>query len=168
MYAPRLCRIRVDMLRAVKNKLPRGRYAMMATIYDRLGGVPLRWSQLNGPRWTGMVPFVSHWIGLDRIVFVFGWFGILVLIRFQFRFHRHNSVPSAAWRQVLRSGPLFRPEQKQSLLLFFFLHRPAFWTNSADFSYRFSWLVPARHCLVPPWCFYSSSTSSEARSPRYV
>ena len=45
--APRVVRIRIDLLRAIKNKLPRGRYVVMATLYDRLGGHPLRWSQLQ-------------------------------------------------------------------------------------------------------------------------
>ena len=55
--APRMVRIRVDMLRAVKNKLPRGRYVVMATLYDRLGGHPLRWSKLHGAKWTGSTPY---------------------------------------------------------------------------------------------------------------
>jgi hypothetical protein len=59
--APRVIRIRIDMLRAIKNKLPRGRYVVMATLYDRLGGHPLRWCQLNGIEWTGSTPFpVRH------------------------------------------------------------------------------------------------------------
>jgi hypothetical protein len=46
-HAPRVVRLRFDLLRAVKNKLPRGRYVVMATLYDRLGGHPLRWSRLD-------------------------------------------------------------------------------------------------------------------------
>lgn len=37
--------IQVDYLRAIKNKLPAGKYIMMVTLYDRLGGHPLRWSK---------------------------------------------------------------------------------------------------------------------------
>ena len=37
MHTPRAVRIRVDLLRAVKNKLPVGKYVMLATVYDRLG-----------------------------------------------------------------------------------------------------------------------------------
>ncbi len=45
--APRLIGVSNMLLRAVKNKLPAGRYVMLVTLYDRLGGVPLRWSQLS-------------------------------------------------------------------------------------------------------------------------
>ena len=46
-HTPRLLRIQVDYLRALKNKADKGRYVMMATIYDRIGGRPLRWSKLK-------------------------------------------------------------------------------------------------------------------------
>ena len=36
------------MMRAVKDKLPKGRYVMLLTLYDRLGGRPLLWTQLGG------------------------------------------------------------------------------------------------------------------------
>ncbi len=45
--APRLVCIKNMVLRAVKNKLPSGRYVMLCTLFDRLGGVPLRWSRLK-------------------------------------------------------------------------------------------------------------------------
>jgi hypothetical protein len=45
---PRLVRLRVDCFRALKNKLPAGRYVVMVTLYDRLGGHPLRTMKLTG------------------------------------------------------------------------------------------------------------------------
>jgi hypothetical protein len=43
--APRVTRIKVDCVRAIKNKLPAGNYHVMITLYDRLGGQPMRWSE---------------------------------------------------------------------------------------------------------------------------
>lgn len=51
--APRPIRIRIDLIRAVKNKLSAGRYVMLVTLHDRLGGVPLHFSALKSSRWTG-------------------------------------------------------------------------------------------------------------------
>jgi hypothetical protein len=48
--APRLVRLRVDYLRAIKNKLHGGQYAMMVTLYDRLGGHPIRCVQSRESR----------------------------------------------------------------------------------------------------------------------
>jgi len=45
--APRLVCVKNMVMRAVKNKLPSGRYVMLCTIFDRLGGAPLRWSKLK-------------------------------------------------------------------------------------------------------------------------
>lgn len=39
--------IRIHQLRATKNKLPKGNYAILVTLFDKLGGSPLRWSQLT-------------------------------------------------------------------------------------------------------------------------
>ena len=46
-HAPRLVRIRLDWIRAIKNKLPEGNYVMMVTLFDRLGGKPLFWHKLR-------------------------------------------------------------------------------------------------------------------------
>jgi hypothetical protein len=54
--APRTVCIRLDCLRALKNKVPGGRYVMLVTLHDRLGGSPLRWSRLHGIRWSGSTP----------------------------------------------------------------------------------------------------------------
>lgn len=45
--APRLVCVKNMVLRAVKNKLLPGRYVMLVTLFDRLGGVPLKWSKLK-------------------------------------------------------------------------------------------------------------------------
>jgi hypothetical protein len=44
---PRLLRLKLQTCRAVKNKLAGGSYMIMLTIFDRLGGHPLRWSKFN-------------------------------------------------------------------------------------------------------------------------
>ncbi|KAJ1433154.1 hypothetical protein B484DRAFT_394655, partial [Ochromonadaceae sp. CCMP2298] len=45
-YAPQPVEMRIHLLRAVKNKLPKGTYVLMLTQYDSLGGRPLSWSQI--------------------------------------------------------------------------------------------------------------------------
>lgn len=44
---PQPMEIRCHKARAVKNKLPSGRYVLLVTLYDRLGGNPLRWTRLG-------------------------------------------------------------------------------------------------------------------------
>jgi hypothetical protein len=44
---PHPIEMRVHLLRAVKNKLPKGAYVLMLTQYDRLGGMPLTWSKIG-------------------------------------------------------------------------------------------------------------------------
>ncbi len=46
--------IKLDVLRAVKDKLPAGQYLIAVTLYDRLGGYPLRWSKLKGNKQGGL------------------------------------------------------------------------------------------------------------------
>jgi hypothetical protein len=37
------------------------RYVVLVTLRERLGGAQLRWSQLNGVKWSGSTPFpVRH------------------------------------------------------------------------------------------------------------
>lgn len=45
--APRLVRMRVDYLRAIKNKLPGGQYCVLVTLFDRLGGHALSHCKLG-------------------------------------------------------------------------------------------------------------------------
>jgi hypothetical protein len=44
---PQPVEFRVHKLRAVKNKLPSGRYVLLVTLYDRLGGNPMRWTKMG-------------------------------------------------------------------------------------------------------------------------
>ncbi|KFG30971.1 hypothetical protein TGDOM2_263100 [Toxoplasma gondii GAB2-2007-GAL-DOM2] len=45
--APQPLRLRVDVCRAVKDKLPQGQYVIMASVWNRLGGHRLQWSSLQ-------------------------------------------------------------------------------------------------------------------------
>lgn len=42
---PQPLELRLGLIRGVKSKLPPGRYVLLATLYDRLGGKPLRWTR---------------------------------------------------------------------------------------------------------------------------
>lgn len=42
---PQPLELRLGLIRGVKSKLPPGRYVLLATLYDRLGGRPLRWTR---------------------------------------------------------------------------------------------------------------------------
>jgi hypothetical protein len=46
-HVPQPLKLTVHQVRGVKNRLPRGRYVLLATLWDRLGGRPLRWSQMS-------------------------------------------------------------------------------------------------------------------------
>lgn len=52
--------MKIDCLRAVKDKLPAGRYVMTVSLYDRLGGNMMRWSRLRGQQWSGATLPVTH------------------------------------------------------------------------------------------------------------
>ena len=51
---------RLKCLRGVRDKLPRGRYVVMVSMYNRLGGNVLRWSNLKGQQWSGATLPVPH------------------------------------------------------------------------------------------------------------
>eukprot|EP01028_Stygiella_incarcerata_P006001 TRINITY_DN24702_c1_g1_i1.p1 TRINITY_DN24702_c1_g1~~TRINITY_DN24702_c1_g1_i1.p1 ORF type:complete len:1211 (+),score=372.92 TRINITY_DN24702_c1_g1_i1:122-3754(+) len=59
-HTPQPIQIRLVVLRAVKDKLPRGKYVMLVSLYDRLGGVPMKFSNLGGLRWKGASNSVMH------------------------------------------------------------------------------------------------------------
>ena len=44
----------------MRDKLPRGRYVVMVSMYNRLGGNVLRWSNLKGQQWSGATLPVPH------------------------------------------------------------------------------------------------------------
>lgn len=46
-HVPQPLRLTVHQVRGVKNRVPRGRYVLLATLWDRLGGRPLRWSRMS-------------------------------------------------------------------------------------------------------------------------
>lgn len=56
--------MRIHMLRGVKNKLPKGAYALMLTQYESLGGHPVSWSNLDacgiGSGRPGITRVVKH------------------------------------------------------------------------------------------------------------
>lgn len=58
--SPQPIQIRVDCIRGLKDKIPVGRYAIMVSLYDRLGGHPMQWSTLEGARWGAATIPVAH------------------------------------------------------------------------------------------------------------
>ncbi|XP_072021333.1 uncharacterized protein [Amphiura filiformis] len=58
--APQPVQIKIKCLRGVKDKLPAGRYVLMVSLYDRLGGHILRWSHLRGQEWGGATLPLVH------------------------------------------------------------------------------------------------------------
>lgn len=57
-HTPQPIQIRVDCLRGLRDKAPKGRYVVSASLYDRLGGSLMRWSRLRGQDWCGAtLPF---------------------------------------------------------------------------------------------------------------
>ncbi|XP_041465232.1 uncharacterized protein LOC121415911 isoform X1 [Lytechinus variegatus] len=58
--APQPIQIKLKCLRGVKDKLPAGRFILMTSLYDRLGGHVLRWSNLRGQEWSGSTLPLNH------------------------------------------------------------------------------------------------------------
>ncbi|XP_067936655.1 uncharacterized protein [Watersipora subatra] len=52
--------IKLSSLRGVRNKLPAGRYVMIVSLYNRLGGHVMQWSQVDGQQWGGATLPVIH------------------------------------------------------------------------------------------------------------
>ncbi|XP_068706194.1 uncharacterized protein [Montipora foliosa] len=57
---PQPIQIKLNCLRGVKDKLPAGRYVLMVSLYDRLGGHVLKWSNLKGQQWGGATLPLQH------------------------------------------------------------------------------------------------------------
>lgn len=57
---PQPIQVKMKCLRGVKDKLPRGRYVLMVSLYDRLGGNILRWSKMKGQHWGGATLPIHH------------------------------------------------------------------------------------------------------------
>ena len=59
-HAPQPVQLRLGALRGPRDRLPAGRYVLTASLYDRLGGYRLRWSQLRAQEWRGATLPVTH------------------------------------------------------------------------------------------------------------
>lgn len=59
----RLVQVRIDYIRALKNKLPGGKYMMMVTGFDRLGGHPLRGIRMGSHSHTAYTPTAQRHSG---------------------------------------------------------------------------------------------------------
>ncbi|XP_048879811.1 uncharacterized protein ofcc1 [Brienomyrus brachyistius] len=57
---PQPVEIQLRCLRAVRDKLPEGRYAVKSALHSRLGGAPLRWSRLRTHPWPATTQPVLH------------------------------------------------------------------------------------------------------------
>ena len=57
---PQPIQIKINCIRGLKDKVPVGRYAIMVSLYDRLGGHPMQWSNLDGSRWGSATVPVAH------------------------------------------------------------------------------------------------------------
>eukprot|EP00058_Branchiostoma_floridae_P003599 XP_002589087.1 hypothetical protein BRAFLDRAFT_120904 [Branchiostoma floridae] len=58
--APQPIQVKLQCMRGVKDKLPVGRYVLLVSLYDRLGGHVMRWSNLKGQQWGGATLPVNH------------------------------------------------------------------------------------------------------------
>ena len=57
---PQPIQIKINCMRGLKNKVPIGKYSLMVSLYDRLGGHPMQWSKLDGKRWGNATLPVAH------------------------------------------------------------------------------------------------------------
>ncbi|KAL5249152.1 hypothetical protein ACHWQZ_G018108 [Mnemiopsis leidyi] len=58
--APQPVQIKLRCLRGIKDKLPGGRYVVLVSMYDRIGGHVMRWSNLTGQQWSGSTLPICH------------------------------------------------------------------------------------------------------------
>ena len=58
--APQPMQIHIDALRGVKDKAPSGKFVVVVSQYNTLGGSPMRWSNLRGHEWAGATHPVKH------------------------------------------------------------------------------------------------------------
>ena len=57
---PQPVQIKLKTLRGIKDKIPGGRYILMTSLYNRLGGMVMRWSNLKGQQWGGTTLPLVH------------------------------------------------------------------------------------------------------------
>ncbi|XP_035825164.1 uncharacterized protein LOC101851493 [Aplysia californica] len=48
---PQPVQVKLKCLRGIKDKCPAGRYVLMVSLYNRIGGHAMRWSKLKGQQW---------------------------------------------------------------------------------------------------------------------
>lgn len=64
-HTPQPLRLYLSVMRAVKDKAPRGQYVMRVSIYDKLGGEPFRWGKSYRPCATKPVVHHGHYYNVD-------------------------------------------------------------------------------------------------------
>ncbi|XP_077967584.1 uncharacterized protein LOC144421905 [Styela clava] len=57
---PQPIQVKLKSVRGLRDKIPAGRYVMMVSLYDRLGGHVRRWSRLTGQQWGGSTLPIFH------------------------------------------------------------------------------------------------------------
>ncbi|KAL8561388.1 hypothetical protein ACOMHN_063315 [Nucella lapillus] len=57
---PQPIQVKLKCLRGVKDKLPGGRYVLIVSLYNRMGGHGMRWSKLKGQQWGGATLPIFH------------------------------------------------------------------------------------------------------------
>ncbi|KAK7091940.1 uncharacterized protein [Littorina saxatilis] len=57
---PQPIQVKLKCLRGIKDKVPGGRYVLIASLYNRLGGHVMRWSKLKGQQWGGATLPLFH------------------------------------------------------------------------------------------------------------
>lgn len=57
---PQPIQVKLMSLRGVRDKLPGGRYVLMVSLYNRLGGHNMRWSKLKGQTWGAATLPINH------------------------------------------------------------------------------------------------------------
>ena len=60
IYRAQLGVMHLKSMRAVRDKLPRGRYVIHVSLFDRLGGNALCWSKLERERVNDVTSYVEH------------------------------------------------------------------------------------------------------------
>jgi len=59
-YSPQPIEIKLGRLCGLRNRVPEGKYVIIASLYDKLGGHALRWHKLHGQEWKGASVPIEH------------------------------------------------------------------------------------------------------------
>ena len=57
---PQIVEVRVELVRCVKDKLPKGRYTILCSILDRIGGNPMEYGQGKSKKWRRITNPKTH------------------------------------------------------------------------------------------------------------